>query len=139
MSAKNIYHDTVVRALREDGWTITHDPLRISFGGKDLYVDLGAEKSAIAAEKEGRKIAVEIQSFVKPSPVRDLEEAIGQFEIYRTLLSDSHPQRTLYMAVPRRIHESFLTERFGQFIITKLEIPLMVFDESTERIIQWTS
>lgn len=40
MPAKNIYHDLVVRALTADGWTITHDPLTLSFGGKDLFVDL---------------------------------------------------------------------------------------------------
>jgi hypothetical protein len=27
MLTKDIYHDTVKRALIKDGWTITHDPL----------------------------------------------------------------------------------------------------------------
>ena len=47
-------------------WTITADPLYLEFGGVDMYVDLAAEKM-IAAEKEGRKIAVEIKSFSAPS------------------------------------------------------------------------
>jgi hypothetical protein len=34
--AKNIYHDAVVRALTADGWTITHDPLILTFGARDL-------------------------------------------------------------------------------------------------------
>ncbi len=38
------------RALERDGWTITHDPLRLRWGAKDLYVDLGAEQ-ILAAEK----------------------------------------------------------------------------------------
>jgi len=29
MSAKDLYHDNVVNALVKEGWTITHDPLRI--------------------------------------------------------------------------------------------------------------
>ena len=41
MPARNIYHDSVRSALQKDGWLITHDPLRLSWGGKDLYVDLG--------------------------------------------------------------------------------------------------
>jgi hypothetical protein len=61
--AKNIYHQAGVHALADDGWTITHDPLTVTFGGKDLFVDLGAEKTTIAAEKGGQRIAVEIQSF----------------------------------------------------------------------------
>jgi hypothetical protein len=68
--ARNIYHDIVVQALTADGWTITDDPLRLSYGGRDLFVDLGAERRTLAAEKAGQKIAVEIQSFLNPSPVR---------------------------------------------------------------------
>ena len=29
MPAKDIHHDTVKNALIKDGWTITHDPLRL--------------------------------------------------------------------------------------------------------------
>ncbi len=80
MPARNIHHAIVVRALSADGWTITHDPYPLSFGGKDLFVDLGAEEATLAAEKEGRRIAVEIQSFLGRSPVRSLEEAVGQYD-----------------------------------------------------------
>lgn len=77
MPARDIYHDIVVQALIDDGWEITDDPLVLSYGGRELYVDLGIEKSAIAAQKNNRKIAVEIKSFLKPSPIQDLEEAVG--------------------------------------------------------------
>ncbi len=50
MPEKDIYHHTVKKALIKDGWTITDDPLILSIGKKDLFVDLGAEK-LIAAEK----------------------------------------------------------------------------------------
>ena len=43
MPARDIYHNTVKNALTKDGWTITHDPLKLQWGAKDLYVDLGAE------------------------------------------------------------------------------------------------
>jgi hypothetical protein len=135
--AKNIYHDAVVHALTADGWTVTHDPLTLSYGGKDLFVDLGAERVTLAAEKGGQKIAVEIQSFVSPSLVRDLEEAVGQYEIYRTLLAETEPERLLYLAVPRRVYEGLLSERFGQLIVTRLQLRLLVFDEQQERIAQW--
>jgi hypothetical protein len=137
MPAKNIYHDAVVRALTADGWTITHDPLTISFGGKDLFVDLGAERQAIAAERGGRRIAVEVQSFLSPSPVRDLQEAVGQYGIYRVVLAESEPDRVLYLAVPRRVHAGVLTERFGQLIIERLQLRLLVFDDQQGRVVQW--
>ncbi len=44
MPALDLYHDAVKNALLIDGWTITDDPLRLSYGGEDVYVDLGAEK-----------------------------------------------------------------------------------------------
>jgi hypothetical protein len=103
--AKNIYHNVVIRALMTDGWTITNDPLTLSFGGKDLYADIGAERPAIAAERNGRKIAVEIQSFLSQSPVRDLEEAVGQYEIHRLLLANQEPDRILYLAVTALVHK----------------------------------
>lgn len=71
MPAKDIYHDIVKRALIKDGWTITHDPLRLQWGPKDMYVDLGAER-LVAAEKAGRKIAVKVKSFIGPSEIEDL-------------------------------------------------------------------
>jgi hypothetical protein len=39
MTAKDIYHDTVKKALIKSGWKITHDPLVLKWGSKDLYVD----------------------------------------------------------------------------------------------------
>jgi len=56
MPAKDIYHDTVKKALIKDGWTITHDPFRLNWGTTIFYVDLGAEQ-LLAASKGHQKIA----------------------------------------------------------------------------------
>lgn len=50
MPAKDKYHHALSRALVKDGWTITDDPLRLVWGERDFYVDLGAER-IVAAEK----------------------------------------------------------------------------------------
>jgi hypothetical protein len=47
MPANNIYHDAVISALKADGWTITHDPLALMVGERDLLVDLGAESHSL--------------------------------------------------------------------------------------------
>jgi len=39
MSAKDIYHDTVKRALIKDSWTITHDPMVLKWGPADVVTD----------------------------------------------------------------------------------------------------
>jgi hypothetical protein len=137
MSAKNIYHECVIRALTADGWNITDDPYKLTFGDRNLYVDLGAEQGTVAAEKEGRRIAVEIQSFLGRSPVRNLEEAVGQYVIYRALIEETERGRFLYLALPLDAYEEVLADRFGQLIITRLRLSIIVFDEVQERIVQW--
>ncbi|MCP4656540.1 MAG: fatty-acid synthase [bacterium] len=107
MPARDFFHDAVKTALVKDGWKITHDPFRLSWGGKDMYVDLGVER-LLAARKDKRQIAVEIKSFVGASVMRDLEQAIGQFAVYRSVLARREPDRTLYMAIPEAVlHEVF--------------------------------
>ncbi len=44
MPARDLYHEAVKKALVRDGWTITHDPYRLTWAETDMYVDLGAER-----------------------------------------------------------------------------------------------
>ncbi|KPA16628.1 fatty-acid oxidation protein subunit alpha [Candidatus Magnetomorum sp. HK-1] len=137
MSAKDIYHDVVVQSLKKEKWKITHDPFTLSYGGKNLFVDIGAEKSFVAAQRDDQKVAIEIKSFISPSPINELEKAVGQFAIYRSLLTQIEPDRILYIAVPQRIYEDLLTDKFGQLIIESLDIKLIIFDPKGERSIKW--
>lgn len=138
MPAKDIYHDNVKNALIKDGWTITHDPYTLSFGQRDVFVDLGAERT-LAAEKGGEKIAVEIKSFLGPSDIRDLEVAIGQYAFYRSLLARFEPDRKLFLAVPQNVFASTLDEPIARPVIEDLEVAFIAFDPQQEIIIKWTS
>jgi hypothetical protein len=82
MSAKDIFHETVKKALQKEQWVITADPLKFKYGNVNFQIDLGAEK-VLAAERQGEKIAVEIKSFLNPSAVTDFYAALGQFLSYR--------------------------------------------------------
>jgi len=136
MPAKDIYHDLVKTALIVDGWTITADPLHLSYGGRNIYVDLGAEEP-IGAEKEGNKIAVEVKSFVGESDVHELSKSIGQYNMYRDILSEIENERDLYLAVPSFTFEGILNEPLGQLLIRKEQLKLIIFDETKEIIRQW--
>ena len=72
MAARDIIHEPVKNALIKDGWTITDDPLALTYEDATVFVDLGAER-IIGAERDGEKIAVEIKSFVGRSAIHDLE------------------------------------------------------------------
>lgn len=136
MPAKDIYHDAVVAALTKDQWRITDDPLHLRLGRRDTYVDLGAEK-LVAAEKEGRKIAVEIKSFSGPSMIADLEQALGQFALYGTLLDRVEPDRALYIALTADVYEELFEEPLGKALLEDNRIRLLVFEPLREEIIQW--
>lgn len=115
MPAKDTYHDAVRNALVKDGWTITDDPFRLVWGKRDFYVDLGAER-VVAAEKAGKRIAVEVKSFLGASPMHDLEQALGQFVLYRSILEEQEPGRVLFLAIPDEAAE-ILGEPVGQLLI----------------------
>ena len=80
--AKDVFHQQVKEALTKDGWKVTHDPftIRISEATK-LQIDLAAE-SAIAAERDSEKIAVEIKRFIGDSDISWFHAALRQYLNY---------------------------------------------------------
>ena len=136
MPAKDIYHNIVCNALIKDGWTITDDPLILKIGKRSVFVDLGAKK-LIAAERDSEKIAVEIKSFLSPSPINDLENAWGQFFMYARTLQKRDPNRLLYLAVSRNTFEDLFQEEAGKLLLEEPGFRVVVFDVKSEEIVQW--
>jgi hypothetical protein len=134
--AKDLFHDVVKTALIKDGWQITDDPLFLKVGGVDFFIDLGAEK-LLAAERDGKKIAVEIKSFINTSSVIDFHLAIGQFINYRTALKLKDPDRKLFLAIPDNAYDSFFQKEFPRLIIQEYQLELFVYDIENEVILQW--
>jgi len=136
MPAKDIYHDHVKNALIKDGWFITHDPLTLKWGKKDMYADLGAEK-ILAAEKKERKIAVEVKSFVGPSIIKDLRDALGQYVLYHDILKCTEPNRILYLAIRQAVFLDIFEEPVGELLLKNQRVRLIVFNQRTEEVIKW--
>ena len=86
--------------------------VHMRWGQKDIYVDLGA-KRLLAAQQGERKIAVEIKSFISPSEMADLKDAIGGFVLYRAVMRLREPERILYVAVRDRIFNTLFQEPIG--------------------------
>jgi hypothetical protein len=136
MPSRDIYHDHVVNALIRDGWTITDDPLRLRIGKKDLFVDLGAER-LLQAEKGTLKIAVEVKSFIGPSDVSDLHEAVGQYILYHDVLQETQPERLLYLAVRNTTYASIFQIPIGELLLRNSRLRLLVFDVEQEVVEKW--
>lgn len=136
MPAKDFYHPHVVDALVRDGWTITHDPLSLRVGGKDMFVDLGAERF-VGAERDGERIAVEVKSFTGPSEVRELEVALGQFVLYGDALARTDPARVLFLAVREQVYLDIFEEPLGRMLLDNKRVRLIVIDAMRREVVRW--
>jgi hypothetical protein len=135
MPARDRFHDVVRAALIKDGWTITHDPMVLHWGNRDLFVDLGAEQ-LLAAEKGSQKIAVEVKSFLRASDVVDLREALGQYTLYSDILAYNDPERVLYLAVQQIVLDGIFSEPIGALVLRR-GVRLLAFSAEEEVITTW--
>lgn len=136
MSARDTIHDAVVRALQKDGWTITEDPLTLEFGDTYLFVDVGAERT-VSAERAEEKIAVEVKSFGSKSKVTDLQQALGQFLLYRSILSRVEPERALYLAVSSDTYDQAFDKPVGHAVREDTGLQLVVVNLISEEVVSW--
>ncbi|MEH2437554.1 MAG: XisH family protein [Nostoc sp.] len=137
MSAKDVFHEVVKKALQKDGWQITHNPLSIGVGGVNVSIDLAAEK-LIVAEREGEKIAVEVKSLLeKSSAISEFHTALGQFINYRGALRRRQPERFLYLAVPLTTYKTFFQLDFPQAMIEENQVKMIIYDVEQEVIFKW--
>lgn len=134
--AKDLIHDAVKEALKNDGWTVTHEQYSIRYKTLKLTVDLAAERT-IAAERAGRKIAVEVKSFLSPSPVQDLKLAFGQYVVYLGILEVIEPERKLYLAVNHTVYQEFLSQEAVELIRQRFQVAIVVIDVVRQEVVEW--
>lgn len=137
MARKDIFHFAVRNALEKEGWTITDDPLTVPTADMDFYIDLGAERSIIGAEKEGEQIAVEIKSLRGSTYFYDFYQALGQFLIYRLAMNKKEMLRDLYLAIPGFAFSELERVEVFREAWAFYHIYLLVFDEENEIVLQW--
>ena len=136
MSRRDIFHDCVRRGLEKESWFISSDPLELKWQDIKVKIDIAAEK-LIAAERGEEKIAVEVKSFISPSPISDFHTALGQFLTYRLMLEEKEPERELYLAVPKETYKTFFRSQLAQAAIKQHKLKIIVYNPFVEEIVQW--
>ncbi len=136
MSRRDTLHFSLRRAIEKDGWIVTDDPLVLILKQTLLKADLGAEK-IFAAEKENRKIAIEIKEFSTSSVISELEKAIGQLQFYQWALEEQEPERQLFLAVSQAVYVKHFKKPIFQLAIQRNKINILIYDSIQEVIIQW--
>jgi XisH protein len=134
--AKDKIHYAVKNALIKDGWLVTHDPYKLKVLDVEQEIDLGAEE-ILAAERAGRRIAVEVKSFIKGSFINEFHGVLGQYLNYEMSLEEQEIERILYVAVPSVVYEMFFHKQAIQKAINRFAIRLIIVDTQTETIKQW--
>lgn len=77
MPAKDKYHDTVIKALKKDGWVVEQYALFIE--NCVLWIDL------LVSYINQKALLFEVKSFTSASPVEDLANAIGKYFMYSAI------------------------------------------------------
>jgi hypothetical protein len=80
---------------------------------------------------------VEIKELRGQSVIVELEQAIGQYVLYRLLLNQVEPERTVYMAIPDKAYRELFTEPIGELVISDLPLRLLVVDIEQAEVKKW--
>jgi len=110
MPRKDQIHEAVKNALIKDGWTITDDPYRIEYEEADVYADLRIEKGNADGGAQ-RVLVIEIKEFTGVSPMHRLEQALGQYQVYRSYLRQIAPEEQLYLAVDKASYDPLFSRK----------------------------
>ena len=135
--ARDLFHTIVKEALIAEGWTITDHPF-VLLNKKDggIETDLGVEK-IIVAEKGLTKIAVEVKSFLNPSPINDFHAALGQYLIYLDVMEMKQIDRIMYLAMPFETHTFLSTKPYFLYVVNKHNVKFILFEPETKTIEKW--
>jgi hypothetical protein len=134
--ARDVYHEVVKQVLLKDGWKILKEDYELEYGEDSLYPDFAAERSFIA-ERNTRKILVEVKSFIGRSFIADLQRAIGQYAMYQNVIEVQGLEFRLYMAISSTVYEERFQSPLAQLMLERGGINLLVFNIKQEVVDQW--
>ena len=136
MPTQDLYHDVVRDALRKDGWRITHTALQLKARAEASAGELW-EGPWLIADKDERKVAVAVSSFVGRSNPADILQTWRQLALSRSRLYTMDSDRVVYLAVRQATYSACFGGTEGDLLLEKEHMRLLVFDPRAEVIVQW--
>ena len=136
MPTQDLYHDVVRDALRQDGWRITHTALQLKARAESRAGEFW-EGPWLIADKDERKVAVAVSSFVGRSSPADIIQTWGRLGLSRPRLHAMDADRVVYLAIRQATYSACFGETEGNLLLEKEHMQLIVFDPRTEVIVQW--
>jgi hypothetical protein len=136
VATRDLIHDAVKNALVKDGWTILADPYQIRFEDKILAADLRAER-LLRISRQNETVVVEIKSFIGHSFIKDLQAALGQYQMYSFFLHELGAEDTVHMAISQAIYEEQFQSKAVRQLVNYFNVRLLVVDIRAEEIVEW--
>ena len=99
--------------------------------GSKLIVNLLVQNDKVSI------LRLEIKGFGGKSPIEDLEQAIGQYTLYRLLLQQVDPERELYLAITNTTYAGIFSEPIGKLVIAGLSLKLLIVNMTQMEVQQW--
>ena len=135
MPALDNCHEQVVNALKKAGWIITRTSKYFRIKKRTIFIDIEAQQNNNGHSQE--ILLVEVKCFAdKDTLTQELYAAIGQYLVYRTILTELANSATLYLSVPSKIYDTVFDESIRK-LIQEQAIKLLIVDLETETINQW--
>jgi hypothetical protein len=91
------------------------------------------------AQRQDRRIIVEIKSFLGPSLTTIGSRPLGQYEVYRRLLQITDPDRELFLAIGSPVYENFFHRKSVQLVTRLVQVKPLVVRLDTEEVERWIS
>jgi hypothetical protein len=136
MPAVDRCHEQVVRAFVKDGWVVDTEQYGLRTARGILYVDIAVHRSR-GNGTEMRVLLIEAKCFPRDgSTLNDLYVAIGQYLIYRNILTLKANSAELYLAIPAYAY-STLFQPLALPLLDELSIKTILIDMEQERIERW--
>jgi hypothetical protein len=136
MPTQDLYHDIVRDALRKDGWRITHTALQLKARETSSAGELW-EGPWLIADKDERKVAVAVDSFVGRSSPADVIQTWRRLGLSRHQLHALDSDRVVCLAVRQATYSACFGGIEGDLLLEKEHMRLIVFDPRAEVIVQW--
>jgi hypothetical protein len=135
MPALDHCHPQIVRALEKDGWAVDSLPVTLSNELRSFVVDIRATRQTNGARQT--ILLAEVKCFAgRDATTTELYVAIGQYMMYRAMLSELRQNIPLVLAVPEQVF-AHIFDSVALKAIADGRISMIVVDLTSERIVRW--
>lgn len=135
MSRLDYCHPQIVHALEKAGWTVADMPLTIDIPEREIHIDIEAWRNANGSRQH--IMLAEVKCFPnRQSTTTELYRSIGQYIVYRAVLSTTLMDIPLYLAIPDAVYDTVFDSTVRR-AVSDNKMKLLIVNLETEAIIQW--